>query len=276
MRHIGATLLAALLTLAPGPAGAAMSAPVEITCPVGGERFTFTDTPSYSTWGTRPDGKPFGSWDFPLPIPECPGNGLVLYKDFSPAEIKRLRQIADQPGYRALRGETTYYRAAWLTRELEGGGLEAAWRLLQASWQADGAPERKARYQREFVEAAAALPAAPDSLDWLALQGRAANALRELGEFDRAARLLAGLPPRPLDRPGADTAGWRAYFDKLAAAVARRDARPAPPDMVPAAEAALLCLQAAERPGSPRDPHCATAEVQGEILRLRAAAGLEP
>ena len=29
--------------------------------------------------GQRPDGKPSGSWEFPLDLPRCPGNGLVIF-----------------------------------------------------------------------------------------------------------------------------------------------------------------------------------------------------
>ena len=49
-----------VLLLATGTAAVA-GFPVteERTCPIGGERFSFTTTASYSTWGARPDGKPF-------------------------------------------------------------------------------------------------------------------------------------------------------------------------------------------------------------------------
>ena len=40
----------------------------------------------YSIMGRRPDEKPYSELPFPRPMPECPGNGLVMFDRFSPAE----------------------------------------------------------------------------------------------------------------------------------------------------------------------------------------------
>lgn len=80
MKKLGLVLLALAL---PTPTFAGFPVSQRMTCAIGGERFTFTTTPSYSIWGGRPDGRPFGSWHFPLDLPECPSNRLILYKDFT-------------------------------------------------------------------------------------------------------------------------------------------------------------------------------------------------
>ena len=85
------------------PVGAGMPVTRDMTCPIGGGAFKFTTTPSYTSFGTRPDGKPFGSWTFPLALPECPDNGLVLYKEYTPEEVARIEPLVASEAYQALR-----------------------------------------------------------------------------------------------------------------------------------------------------------------------------
>lgn len=166
--------------------GSASSPPFAALAPISARRF-----------GARPDGRLYGR---PIESLQCPGDGLVLYRPFDEAEFGRLRALIASPEYRAMIGrERPSYLAAWLERALTANARNHAWLLLQASWQADDDPELKARYQREFIEAASAVPAAPDDPEWIELQGRAANALRELGRFDEARARLAALDASPFD-----------------------------------------------------------------------------
>src|SRR5687768_13394200 len=135
-------VFAAALAAAPLlPAGAGMPVTRDMTCPIGGAAFKFTTTASHTTFGTRPDGKPFGSWTFPLALPECPDNGLVLYKDYTPEEVARLEPLVASEAYQALRKEDTpYYRAYWLMRAMELVPERYLWALLQAGWEAEAKP----------------------------------------------------------------------------------------------------------------------------------------
>lgn len=280
--------------LAAGEAQAGFPVTVKEKCAVGGERFTYVTTGSYSTFGARPDGKPYGSWEFPLALPECPGNGLVMYREFTADEKTRLKPLLASDDYRALRrGETPYYRAAWLERALVPGSADAPWLLLQASWQADGDPARKARYQREFVEAVAARarPEGGDDLDWLALQARAVNAGRELGEFDQAMAQLKALLTASLDvvvpeetannYEAVDAArnrrGWLEYLARLEAVIARRDASSEPLDMLPPEMVADRCLEMGDQAAAV--PVCAAGEVpeiMAEMKKWREDGGDDP
>jgi hypothetical protein len=189
----------AVATLA-APAHAGIAYDTEETCPVGGEKFTYTTTASYTVFGQRPDGKPYGSWRFPLAMPECPSNALVVYREFNREEIPALAALVASPEYQALRGEAQYFRASWLSARLEPDDrAAAAFLLLQASWEADGDPALKARYQRAFAEAADRIAPEADKLDTLFLRFRLANARRELGEFDAARAALDSLPLAALD-----------------------------------------------------------------------------
>lgn len=199
MMRAGAAAAVALAALA-APAHAGFPVESEETCPVGGEKFTYTTTGSYSIFGQRPDGKPYGSWLFPLAMPECPSNALVVYREFKPEEIPALTALIASPEYTALRSETQYFRASWLAARMEPGDPHrAAFLLLQATWEVDEAPETKARYQRAFAEAAGAITPDAAELDSLFLRFRLANARRELGEFDAARAALDSLPLAALD-----------------------------------------------------------------------------
>src|SRR5262245_54423951 len=109
-----------LLTALPfAPAIAGTPTPVQKTCPVGGKPFIYTTTSSLSTWGQRPDGKPYTSWIAPMPMAVCPDNGLVIYKEFSDEEITLLQTLIRTSEYQSLRSETPRYRAAWLLQRLD-------------------------------------------------------------------------------------------------------------------------------------------------------------
>jgi hypothetical protein len=286
------------------PANAGMPVPVEMTCPVGGKKFTFIDTMSSSRWGSRPDGKPYGRWEFPMPVPACPDNGLVMYRQFSESEIKQLKALLRTVDFQKVRNETTYYRIAWFMQALyDKDEATALWMINQASWQADGDPETKARYQREFAEGIARLPKEPDSLDWIALQGRAANAWRELGDFERSKQVIASVSTESLDVPipaevvsgttpsglgktitnydqimvAKNKHGWLSYFVDLKKLIERQDKSSEPLDMIPAREAASKCMDM-KQAGGQLDPYCANEAVKQQIeafQRVRDAMAAE-
>ncbi len=249
-------ILTAALALSPlAPAAAALPITEQMTCPIGGASFAFTTTAAYSTTGERPDGKPYGSWRFPTPLPECPDNGLILYKDYTPEEVARLEPLVASEAYQALRAETQYYRAYWLMKEMGLGPERYLWALLQASWEADGRPELRARYQNELVEASAKVPPAPADLNWIGMEARAINALRELGRFDDAlarldkvsmASLNVTVPAGRADsapvRAAKQRRAWHAYFAKLRPAIERQDKAAEPFDLIPSEIAVGRCL----------------------------------
>jgi hypothetical protein len=236
-------------------AQAGLPYPVKKSCAVGGERFTHTETMAYTVFGHRPDGKPYGSWTFPLPLPVCPGNGLVMYRDFSKTEKASLKALIASEEYRSLLAEndTPYYRAAWLERQLSPSSEDTPWILLQATWEADGQPERQARYDRAFIAAVDRAPSKPADLTWAALQARAANAERQLSEFEAAAGRLTLLdrgvtePGQPPDPDAERRASWKTFITKLGAVIVRRDNSREPLDMLDEQLAAQMCEAAADR-----------------------------
>src|SRR5262245_12651605 len=103
-------MTAALLVLAAHAVQATMPITKEVKCPIGGKKFQYETTATLSKWGSRPDGKPYSNWEFPLALPVCPDNGLVVYAEFSPEEIKVLKPLVASDTYQAMRKtETPYY-----------------------------------------------------------------------------------------------------------------------------------------------------------------------
>jgi hypothetical protein len=274
-----------LLGAAAVPAAAGMPVSESMKCPIGGKSFSYTTTASYSSWGSRPDGKPYGSWDFPLELPKCPDNGLVIFDEFKKDDLAKLEPLVASQEYQSLAArETNYYLAAWLMQRLGRDPVDVAWMLVQASWQADGRPELKARYQAEYVDRIRALPKPADDAIWLVMQGRAANGLRELKRFEEARQLLDSLPLAPLDVPipaekvGATTPsglgkqvlnfeeiqeakrkrGFLAYFHDLSELIEHRDARSEPLRMIPPREAAERCAAAGAQLSEADKADCAS------------------
>lgn len=262
-----------------------MPVPQTVKCPIGGKSFTYTTTASYSVWGYRPDGKPYGSWDFPMELPRCPGNGLVMFDEFSAEEVDRLKDLVRTPVYRAmLTTDTNYFLAAWLMEQLGRPPVIVAWTVVQASWQADDRPQLKARYQTFYVDRIQKLEKTGDGADWLIMQARAVNGLRELGRFDEAKALLASLDLSPLDvvvpeeKTGAATPSglgktvlnhdeieqarrkrdFLAHFKDLEVLVEARDASSEPLRMIPIRQAAQRCRDGGDRLSQVDKDYCAS------------------
>jgi hypothetical protein len=228
-----------------------------MTCPIGGASFTYAPEASRPAFGTRPDGKPYGTGAFPGPLPECPDNGLVLYKDYSAAEVAKLEPIVAAADYQALRAsDTQYYRAYSLMKALGESPEDYLWALLQASWEAVGKPDLRARYLAELADESGKVPAAPADINWIGMEGRAINALRELGRFDEAlARLdkvpLTGLdvqvPAGPVTEPAVLAARqkriWLAFFKAVRPVIERKDAQMEPFDLIPRTVAVQRCVE---------------------------------
>lgn len=217
----------------------------ELTCPVGGERFTAITTLTYSIMGRRPDEKPYSELPFPRPMPECPGNGLVMFADFTPAETEQLGKWIATPTYQGMRAtESPFYRAYWLAKKIGRPDADAIELLLPAIWSAKeedrDAPNRPrtSRYQRTLVAAVESVNGSVSVDDRVWLQGQAANALREIGEFAEAERMRKraeeAIPHTT--RPALAT-----YLQKLKIVIARKDRSDEPLDMIPEVQAAIIC-----------------------------------
>lgn len=293
MRRGAAIGLALVLAWSGGATPASAGSPIEVKvkCPVGGQKFTHVETAALTTWGERPDGKPYGSWTFPMPLPECPDNALVMYRDFEKREIPALTALVQSPDYQAMRAETTYYRAAWLAERMDRDNPRAPiWLMLRATWQADEAPALKARYQREFAARAAAVAVDAADVDSLILHYRLANAYRELGDFTAAIGVLDAFPFAALDvampegedatPEQQDDAGARLYLREqipaLRQTIAAGDSSAEPLALLPENVAAWLCFEQIEAGAAELPVRCNQPAIREEIANFREMREAEP
>jgi len=254
MRSLFLAAAAASALAAAAPAAAQTSVSQSMKCPIGGASFRFTTPATGPAQGERPDGRPYSATPYPLPIPECPDNGLILYKQYDEAEVAKLEPLVASEAYQALRkNDVPYYRAYWLMREMGVAPERSLLALLQAAWQADDKPELRQRYLAELAEVSAKVEARPTALNWIGMEGRAINALRELGRFDEAAARLAKVSLAQLEKaPAGEPAekarmrrGWLGFFNGLKAAIARKDASLEPLDLLPRSVALGRCADKA-------------------------------
>ena len=272
---------AALLAgLAASPAAAQGPARQTMTCPIGGASFDYVVPVGAPTVGERPDGKPYGT-AAPNPLPECPKNGLVLYKDYSPAEVAKLEPLIGSDAYQAMRrDDTQYYRAYFLMKEMGVKPDLALLALLQAGWEAEGRPKLRARYLAEFAEASAKIEPRPTDIRWIGMEARAVNALRELGRFDEAAARLDKIPTKALDVPAPtgspmDPAsreartrrGWLSFLAAMKGAIARKDSTLEPFDLLPRHVAIARCLDSAATLNGEQKAFCDTEKTDVAALR---------
>ena len=279
-------LLAAVLAgvaLLPSAASAQGTARQTMTCPIGGESFNYVVPVGTPPLGERPDGKPYGT-PAPNPLPECPSNGLVLYKDYTPAEVEKLTPLVGSDDYQALRkADTQYYRAYWLMKKMDVPAQIQLLALLQAGWEADGKAELRARYLAEFADASAKVERRPTELRWIGMEARAVNALRELGKFDEARARLDKIPLKALDVPVPEGAAatekavsdarlrraWFGFLTAMGPAIARKDSTPEPFDLLPRSVALGRCLDAGAALGELQKAFCE--KEKPELDKLREA-----
>ena len=251
--------------------------PQKMVCPVGGESFSAWQPTMYSTYGERPDGKPYSYLPLPFPVPECPTNKLLLFDSFSAEEVTALTGIIATPDYvRLIDTDTTYYRAYWLATRLGRPKSQSLGLLLSAIWQVSpgamtppsttNTDAQLRRYQALFVGEVQKLAATSDLKDQTWLLARAANAARQMGQFreaqqllDRAEQSLAGI---------SDKRGWDGYVAKLRIVIARRDVNIEPLDMIPAQEVASACTRR-DHPNAFDRGICSQPAIAAQIAKMR-------
>jgi hypothetical protein len=236
----------------------------ELSCPVGGERFAAVTTLMFSISGRRPDQRPYSELPFPRPLPECPSNGLVMFASFTPTETEQLEKWIATPVYQSMRmTESPFYRAYWLAKKIGRPDADAIELLLPAIWSAkeqdhdDHRRPHAARYQRVLVAAVGSVPSSVSLDDRVWLEGQAANALRELGEYGAAERMRARAEAAI---PQTTRPALAVYLQKLRGVIARKDRSDEPLDMIPNVQAAIICKNKPTRDQFERG-YCARPEI---------------
>ena len=186
-----------------------------VICPIGGESFqalrllSFLSVGMYldhsssgmellrqKAYARPPEKLPRTIAGVPPPLPRCPGNGFVMYKEkFTQNELIRLKAFVETKQYRALYPRhSDYFVAAKLMEHVNADPREIAGTLLQATWEA--------KDDKQYADyACAALRAYNRSLErsyvdlkqWIFDQLIAGEMERRLSQFGAAKKRFTAL-----------------------------------------------------------------------------------
>jgi hypothetical protein len=115
-------------------------------CSIGGGEFSKNIPISSHQVGIRTDDKPFGMLEAPWPLPVCPENGFVMYKDkFTNEEIENIKPYIFSSEYQEYRSskETDHFLLAKMFEYQKKSIHRIADTYLEASWEAEGGPNYK-------------------------------------------------------------------------------------------------------------------------------------
>lgn len=190
-----------LIALAVLPQLALAGTPTEevVTCPIGGNQFTIIGTSSCSNSGERTMSfAPISSCDFITRLPQCPDNGLPLYKEFSEAELAQLPAILDGDGFGENTDKSRYFLAYLVETMLDDPDQTLGFAvLLQGLWYDHQTAFADPVYLQQFQIAAAAELKRMDPQDQPFLQALMAFVAARQGDAGAARALLAEVAKSP-------------------------------------------------------------------------------
>lgn len=163
----------------------------ELTCPLDGEVFESLRLGTHSRYGTYFDLEPVSYMDFPAPVPVCPSNGFVIYKDdLDSAEVTAQQKVIETPDYKKRLGRNTSYHLFAYVAEKMNLEYDVWWLHLKSTWEADlcRRPDLYSDYVREVIKhtGLALQDLGPeDDMFWVTQRVRI-NAYRRLGDFEGA------------------------------------------------------------------------------------------
>ena len=132
----------------------AVEQPIEVECPLGGSNAKGWEVLGSALRGFYLDGRPDGGHVEPLPPPECPDNGFLVYKEsFSESELVQLRKYIFSEEYQSMWKNTApaFYRLAKIY-EYEGKPLvDYYYHYLIATWESSA--KKYHYYALEAIEA---------------------------------------------------------------------------------------------------------------------------
>lgn len=224
---VAAALLCTSLALA---ANAMLPArPEEVTCPLTGERFSFTgEFGSFTSFGRSLDFEPLVMGmlrRYPSRLPQCPDSGLPLYRAFKPEEVEKLRAVVGTPAWQERRAiGSASYLVAYTRYVLGEGELPVAQSLLAAVWGAT--EENRAFLLAKAIEVWGRIADGfgPHDRDWVAANWLRVDLHRQLGKFEQADYWLRDFEGKTASGHAPVTDAMVAYERQL---ITARDPRPA-------------------------------------------------
>ncbi len=162
MKFIKSTLLILSLS-ASQSVWAGMPIDKEVSCAIGGEKFKTTSTMSCTTFGQTMSMQPITSCEFVTKLPQCPGNKLPMYKEFSEAELLEIEKIMHTEAYKDAATKSRYFLAATIEQSLSSPDVVEIFSLLQQGlWYTPKQSYEDSDYMRAYHKSAKAAFAQED------------------------------------------------------------------------------------------------------------------
>ncbi len=196
---------------------------VEKTCPLGGETYRALQLGTHSTYGVHLDLEPVSYMRFPAPLPVCPSNGFVAYKEaFEATELERISEALATEDYRGSLGKHTSYYLFGRLMELTGNrDVSLWWIYLNATWEADlcARSDLYGQYAALVLKHGRRRLSAlsPQDEEFWTLNLVLPNLQRRVGDFDQAREWLDRLSSSHGENMHSD---YRQAFSRLETAVA--------------------------------------------------------
>jgi len=244
----------------------------DFVCPIGGEEFEANVVLSNTTWGQRPDGKPYSALPV-YPVTECPQNGFLLFdENFTEEELQILEKATGTAEFQAMREtDTQHYRVWWLKNKVQRDEASQLSSLLRAGWETDHDYDRKVKYQSQFANLALNMVRTDENAAvWFYYNLRAVNILRELGYFDEGLKRLDFLmKPEYLPQDDQEKEGALFFADALRALLEQKNPFFEPANLVPERVAIFRCVAPKSPLTDAENTACASEEVTKAIADFR-------
>ncbi|MBI2088741.1 MAG: DUF2225 domain-containing protein [Deltaproteobacteria bacterium] len=176
----------------------------EFVCPLDGTKFRAEVIASQFIAGIRTDMRRTGAVAEPPPLPVCPTDGLILFKEtFNDEEKAKLRRLVQSAEYKNAKDGLSYFLLAKIFEHLGMPNNQTAHAYLSASWQVENAGDSKRlnkylqsslRHLKKHIESSK--DASEVSLEDQLLAGELE---RRLGQFEEAKERFDSLSAK-LDR----------------------------------------------------------------------------
>ena len=219
-----------------------ISAPKTYKCPIGGEEFQYSKILSTTTWDMRLDGKPIGMISYPIKLKQCQTNGFIDFKDnYSKNELEKLKIIIESKEFIDAKNNEPQKSPQYylLFLELDRGGYskldaasalhKATWELLVSTKNIDYEDLRTLNILKEFVQYIDKNSNSFDKYSRVNFKIYAANAQRELGQFEDAQKRLDEIKksiPKANPKMNFDPESVKNHIKKIEEAIAQKSEDP--------------------------------------------------
>jgi hypothetical protein len=171
-----------------------------LSCPFGNETVTFTVSSSCTIYQEERamSFRPLTSCDFAEPLPQCAKSKLPLYKDFSRAEVKVIREFAKTEEYAKAAAISRFYLSYVIETKLNPEiGEEHYFLLMEGYWYDSARTFGNAEFFKAFAAAANQRIKVTTGVNQAHVMAVASYAALKMGKMAKAGELIRAVRRTP-------------------------------------------------------------------------------